>query len=95
MRYNAIFVSCEPCLKPSRPVNKRVLAEMLRDARRLLNMNAADYLLLLFLTTAGSVYAKQRIVEGPADTAVRLGGTVLLKCRVEDQVITTANRIAN
>ncbi|KAH7731957.1 CRE-SYG-1 protein [Aphelenchoides avenae] len=48
-------------------------------------MKAADYLLLLFLTTAGSVHAKQRIAEGPSDTTVRLGETVVLKCRVEDQ----------
>ncbi|KAH7687794.1 Protein SYG-1 a [Aphelenchoides avenae] len=48
-------------------------------------MKAVDYSLLIFLTTTGSVYAAQRITEGPSDTIVRPGGTARLTCRVENQ----------
>lgn len=59
---------------------------MLQKSSRLLPWRVAGFLPLLILLTTGCADASQRIVEGPSDTTVRLHETVLLKCRVEEQV---------
>jgi hypothetical protein len=43
--------------------------------------------LLLFLVSASPVVrGQQRIVEEPEDTVAKLGETVILKCRTQNQV---------
>ncbi|VDN03900.1 unnamed protein product [Thelazia callipaeda] len=43
------------------------------------------WLLLYILAISNYVKPQQRIIEGPVNTSVLLGGTVILKCRVESQ----------
>ena len=42
--------------------------------------------LLSLVVWIGSISAEQSIVEGPQETYVHIGKTVILKCKVENQV---------
>lgn len=56
----------------------------MREKRRAALVFSQTLLLLYF--PLGLVNGQQRITEGPVETTVLVGGTVELRCRVEDQV---------